>query len=133
MERPARKLSDLEIELKSCDWILEKVRTNEAYAQNLYAALCNNEFVKNEVVPILKEDTWYCSWRYAGEIVADLRGEGDYLDYYCSGITNATYDTVQDAKIFHMKLYMPEGQITEEIRTDLFKLGWLIYSENGSA
>lgn len=126
----AYKLFDLEVELMSCDWILEKVRTNEAYAQNLYAALCNNEFVKNEVMPILKEDTWSCSWRYAGQLIAEIREEGDYLDYYCSGITNATYDTVQDAKIFHMKLYMPEGQITDEIRADLLKLGWVVYHEH---
>lgn len=129
----AYKLFDLEVELMSCDWILEKVRTNEAYAQNLYAALCNNEFVKNEVMPILKEDTWSCSWRYAGQLIAEIREEGDYLDYYCSGITNATYDTVQDAKIFHMKLYMPEGQITDEIRTDLLKLGWIVYHGDSTA
>ena len=129
----AYKLFDLEVELMSCDWILEKVRTNEVYAQNLYAALCNNEFVKNEVMPILKEDTWSCSWRYAGQLIAEIREEGDYLDYYCSGITNATYDTVQDAKIFHMKLYMPEGQITDEIRTDLLKLGWIVYHGDSTA
>ena len=129
----AYKLFDLEVELMSCDVILEKVRTNEAYAQNLYAALCNNEFVKNEVMPILKEDTWSCSWRYAGQLIAEIREEGDYLDYYCSGITNATYDTVQDAKIFHMKLYMPEGQITDEIRTDLLKLGWIVYHGDSTA
>ena len=129
----AYKLFDLEVEIMSCDWMLEKVRTNEAYAQNLYAALCNNEFVKNEVMPILKEDTWSCSWRYAGQLIAEIREEGDYLDYYCSGVTNATYDTVQDAKIFHMKLYMPEGQITDEIRADLLKLGWVVYHGDSTA
>mgnify|MGYP003705677079 CR=1 FL=1 len=29
------------------DWILEKVRESDVYAQHLYAAMCNNEFQKN--------------------------------------------------------------------------------------
>ncbi|NDI21048.1 MAG: hypothetical protein EBY85_07125 [Burkholderiaceae bacterium] len=61
--------------LLTTPWILEKVRNNDAYAQNLYAAMCNNSFIRLEVVPILTEKEWSCSWRYAGGVVADIRCE----------------------------------------------------------
>lgn len=131
MELPASKPYNLELELVSCDWITDKVRSNDSYAQNLYAALCNNQFVKNEVIAILKEEAWSCTWRYAGGIISDIKGHGDYLDYYCSGIGNVTYDTVEDEAAFRKKQYVPEGEITDEVRADLFKLGWLVITDNG--
>jgi len=63
---PEWQKNNLEYDLRSTDWILEKVRADETYSQNLYAALCNNEFQKLDVIPILKEEKWSCSWRYAG-------------------------------------------------------------------
>ena len=130
MEPKASKLYDFELELLGADWIVEKVKTNESYAQHLYAALCNNQFIKNEVITILREDVWSCTWRYAGGIIADIKGHGDYLDYYCSGIGNVTYDTVEDEAAFRKKQYVPEGQVTEEVKKDLFKLGWIIIDSN---
>jgi hypothetical protein len=91
--------------------------------------MCNNEFVKNDVWPILEDKRWGCSWRYAGGLVADLREEGDYLDWYCSGIQGVTYDTVKDEKIFREKQYVAEGAVTDEIREDLLKLGWIIIND----
>lgn len=129
MEPRAHKHYNLELELQSCDWIVQKIKTNESYAQNLYAALCNNQFIKNEVITILKEETWSCTWRYAGGIIADIKGYGDYLDYYCSGIGNVTYDTVEDEAAFRKKQYVPEGEVTDEIQNDLFKLGWIVLLE----
>lgn len=126
MEPQAHKHFNLELELKSNDWIIEKVKNNENYAQNLYAALCNNQFIKNEVISILKEEQWSCTWRYAGGIIADIKGYGDYLDYYCSGIGNVSNDTKADELAFITKQYVPEGEITDEIKNDLFKLGWTI-------
>ena len=58
-------------------------------------------------------EPWSCSWRYAGGILAELRFEGDYMDWYCSGIG---YD--------HDSGYVSEGIVTEEIRNDLAQLGW---------
>jgi hypothetical protein len=126
MEQTAHKLFNLELELQSCNWIVEKIKTNESYAQNLYAALCNNQFIKNEVITILKEEAWSCTWRYAGGIIADIKGYGDYLDYYCTGIGNGNYDSKADELAYRTKQYVPEGEITDEIRNDLFKLGWII-------
>jgi hypothetical protein len=89
------------------------------YAQNLYAALCNNEFVKNDVWPLLKGDTWGCSWRYAGGIIADIREEGDYIDWYCSGTTREELNGVGGD-------YVREGEVTDQIRQDLKSIGWIV-------
>lgn len=129
MEQMAYKRYNLELDLTSTDWIIEKIKNNESYAQNLYAALCNNQFIKNEVITILKEEAWSCTWRYAGGIIADIKGYGDYLDYYCSGIGNVSYDNKADELAFRSRQYVPEGEITDEIRNDLFKLGWIVVDE----
>jgi hypothetical protein len=129
MEPTESRHFDLEYEMMNSVWFRNKVRESESYAQNLYAAMCNNEFVKNDVWPILEDKRWGCSWRYAGGLVADLREEGDYLDWYCSGIQGVTYDTVKDEKIFREKQYVAEGAVTDEIREDLLKLGWIIIND----
>lgn len=122
---PISRVDNMEWDLVTTDWILEKVRANKAYAQNLYAAMCNNGFIKLDVIPILTEKEWSCSWRYAGGIVADMRQEGDYIDWYCSGIRDVSYDE-EENKHWDGRGYVPEGRITKEIREDLQKLGWAI-------
>jgi len=112
---------DMEWCLRSTDWICEKARASDAYAQNLYAAMCNMQFQKLEVMPILKEELWSCSWRSAGGIVANMRQQGDYIDWYCSGIG----DGLGNGDAEGVKGYVPEGVVTEEIREDLYKLGWI--------
>ena len=125
--------NNLEYDLRSTNWILEKVRTNNTYAQNLYAALCNNEFQELDVFPILANKTWSCSWRYAGGIIADMQEKGDYIDWYCSGIrsevTDQAYmDLTQEEKAHYdtVRDYVGEGMVTEEIESDLKKLGWQV-------
>ena len=120
--------NNLEYDLRSTEWILEKVRNSDTYAQNLYASMCNNDFIRNEVWPILKEDTWSCSWRHAGGIIADMREEGDYIDWYCSGIGSGLGNGDEDG----FKNYVGESVVTDEIRADLFKLGWLVREHNES-
>lgn len=89
---------NLEKDLHKSDEVEEKIKNIE-YAKNLYAALCNNVFVKNDT-------EWSCTWRYAGSIVAKLRWKNeDYLDFYCSG---------------------NEGSITPEVQQDLENLGWTV-------
>ncbi len=124
---PKWRENNLEYDLRSTDWILEKVRANTSYAQNLYAAMCNTRFLKMDIIPILKEDYWTCSWRYAGGIIADMRQEGDYIDWYCSGIASGdepeVYEPGQDLERKH---YVGEGTVTDEIRNDLKRLGWTV-------
>lgn len=115
---PESSKNNLEWDLVTTDWILEKARSSESYSQNIYAALCNNEFIKLDVVPILTGQRWGCSWRYAGGIVADMRQSGDYIDWYCSGIFDQTGNDRRSG-------FVPEGMITDEIREDFLRLGWI--------
>jgi hypothetical protein len=100
--------ANLEHDLIKSDYITDKCSNSTSYSQNLYAAMCNHLFYKNE-------EEWSCSWRCAGGIVADIRNVGeDYLDFYCSGIGS------------HNDGYVGESVITDEIRSDLLELGWAI-------
>jgi hypothetical protein len=132
MVNPEWQKDNLEYDLRSTEWILEKVRSNDAYAQNLYAAMCNNEFTKREMWPILKEQKWSCSWRHAGGIIADMQQKGDYIDWYCSGMggLNQEYDAKETNAQWQTRTgYVSESRVTEEIKDDLFKLGWLVVPE----
>jgi hypothetical protein len=123
------RVNNMEYDLLSTEWILTKVRSSEGYAQNLYASMCNNDFQKLDVVPILKNQTWSASWRAAGGIVADMRQQGDYIDWYCSGIggQNLEYEGIESEEKWKKRTgYVPEGFVTDEIRTDLQKLGWVL-------
>ncbi len=110
-------INNLEYDLRSTEWIVKKVQASNKYAQQIYAALCNNDFQKLDVIPILTNAVWSCSWRYAGGIVADMRGEGDYIDWYSSGAGGA-YDELPGP--------VTEGTITSEVKDDLRKLGWVV-------
>lgn len=114
---PNSRVDNLEYDLLTTDWILEKARNSECYAQNLYAAMCNTTFVKNDVWPRLQDKRCSYSWRYAGGIIADMLQEGDYIDWYCSGIGDK-------------KGFVGEGYVTDEIRSDLLKLGWLVIDDD---
>lgn len=118
---PKWQENNLEYDLRTSEYIRNKCLNSEPYAQNLYAALCNNEFRKNDVIPILKEETWGCSWRYAGGIIADILERGDYMDWYCSGIRGEESTDTE---------YVTESVVTDEIRNDLLQLNWLVIVDN---
>ena len=126
---PAWQKYNLEYDLRITEWILEKVRASDNYAQNLYAAMCNMEFQKIEPWPILKNERWSCSWRHAGGIIADMQEKGDYINWYCSGIGSQDSGYGLDNKVPDLeedgRTYVPEGVVTEEIDCDLRKLGWM--------
>jgi hypothetical protein len=129
----------LERDMKDAVWFVAKVRASESYSQNLYAALCNNAFQKLDVIPILKDEVWSCTWRSAGGIVADIRCEGTYMDWYCSGIHDTgLYNEdgltmeMSDEQLANMAMlakYVPESIITEEIRADFEQLGWVVVED----
>ena len=129
----------LERDLCASEFIVEKVNGDKTYAQHLYAAMCNNDFTKNEIWPILQQEVWSCSWRYSGGIIAAIRGEGDYMDWYCSGAAGEEITPEEDVKYLEedeIRTYLTrksnvlEGVITEEIRTDLLRLGWIVVTDN---
>jgi hypothetical protein len=135
---PEWRKNNLEYDLRSTEWIIEKTKSDKAYAQHLYAAMCNNDFQRNDVWPILTGKTWSCSWRHAGAIVADMREQGDYMDWYCTGIQSdepidevfQNMDDHQRQEFFETKSYIGESIVTEEIREDLLKLGWIVIEGN---
>jgi hypothetical protein len=132
---PEWQKDNMEYDLRSTQWIIDKVKGDEVYAQHLYAAMCNNDFTKNDVWPILTEKRWSCSWRSAGGIIADMQEKGDYIDWYCSGIRDAkildddefrALTKEQQESYIQGKKFVPEGCVTDEIREDLLKLGWIV-------
>jgi hypothetical protein len=122
LKNPAWQKSNMEYDLRSSKEMCDKVKDSDAYAQNLYAAMCNMEWRKRDLWPEMKEENWGCSWRHAGGIIADMREEGDYIDWYCSGIGND--DTGYGLDHRRANGYVPEGVVTEEIELDLNRLGW---------
>ena len=70
---------NLERDLNASERIRAMVRS-DLFATLLYGALCNTTWrhVGTDV-------DWSCSWRLSGDIVAMLRAEGSYMDWYCSG------------------------------------------------
>jgi hypothetical protein len=78
-----------------------RIRTlvrSDLFAALLYGALCNTQWKHTA-----SGAEWSCSWRCAGGIVAALRGEGDYLDWYCS---------------------TGEGLVDEQVLAEILELGW---------
>ena len=131
-------MRDLVQDIYRDDDILNKIRTREDYAQNLYAAWCNMQWCPKELWPAIRQDPdkdlWSASWRGAGGIIADFRREGDYMDWYCSGMGGlATYDEAECDAYMATKKYVSEGTITDEIATDLDRLGWfpVPYDDDG--
>lgn len=110
-----RKIFNLEFDIKNTDWLINKIRYQEIYAQNLYAALCNNEYVPKDVWGILTNIHWDCSWRYAAHIVADIREREDYTALYCSG-----------SKGKDLFGFVEESYVTEEVETDFNNIGWIL-------
>lgn len=106
---------NLEFDLKTSQEIKVKCKSSYRYSQALYAALCNNSWCPNNTLSILKNEEWYCTWRMAGAIVAEIADDGhDYLNFYCSGSLDGEF--------------VPEGTVTDEIREDLRELGWVVLS-----
>jgi hypothetical protein len=112
-----RRVFNLERDLRSTDWIITKVRGQEVYAQNLYAALCNNAYAPKDVWGILSNITWDCSWRYAATLISDIREDESYIDWYCSGTGFQGTDFTG---------FVEESYVTEEIESDINNIGWLI-------
>lgn len=108
-----RKLN-LEWDLRTSDVMCARVK-NDEYAKKLYSALCNTDWLPIAVIPLLRQhpdkDMWGCSWRSAGGIVANMREQGDYMDWYCAG---------------------QEGHIDPEIAADLKQLGWQGINSEGT-
>ena len=112
-----RRVFNLERDIRSTDWVLNKIRKQEIYAQNLYAALCNNKYQPKDVWGILTNINWECSWRQSADLIAEIRQSEDYLTWYCSGSGFVGTDFAG---------FVEESFVTEEVLDDLDKIGWLV-------
>ena len=127
IHNPDWQRNNMEYDLRSSKELCDKVKQSDNYAQNLYAAMCNMEWRKRDLLPEMKEENWSRSWRSAGGIIADMREQGDYIDWYCSGIGNEELGNGLTGVIPDVtdgRNYVPEGVVTEEIELDLNRLGW---------
>jgi hypothetical protein len=97
--------------------VIRKVQRERIYAQNLYAALCNNEYAPKDTWALLKNLRWNCTWYDAATIIAELRQE-DRSQWYRSGPRFREYAEQIG--------YVDEGYITEQIQYDLDNLGWIL-------
>jgi hypothetical protein len=116
----ARQVFNLERDIRGTEWVLRKVRDQEIYAQNLYAALCNNNFAPKDMWAILKNLTWNCTWRYAADMVADIRDDNSYINWYCSGTGFKGIDFAG---------FVEESYVTDEIISDFDSIGWLLVTQ----
>ena len=95
---PRDEFEALEITLRT---LSELVRADDAFAHDLYGALCNMRWRLRDS----GRDPVSMSWRHAGGVVSYLACKGGcYLDYYCSG---------------------NEGTVPARIRDALGALGWI--------
>lgn len=96
-------MHNLERDLMNSDVVRTLVQSDPSFARELYAALCNTQFIHTSMhVP--DEEYWSCSWRYAGDLVSAIAAAGgDYMDYYCGG---------------------NEGDMSPRVAVLLSELGW---------
>ena len=135
---PKWQKHNMEYDLRSSKELCDKVKESDNYAQNLYAAMCNMDWQSRDFWQELKGQTWSCSWRHAGGIIADMQEKGDYIDWYCSGIGDTTpmeqteWDMLTlEQQTFHKEsqAHVGECTVTDEIREDLARLGWTVISD----
>lgn len=76
----------------------DRIRSDDSMASAMWSALANMDW-KHE-----SGDTAGYSFRAAGDLIAAIRGEGNYMDWYCSG---------------------PYATVNEEIETRMKTEGWI--------
>lgn len=69
----------------------DRIRGDDKVASDVWCALANVEWKHK------KGDTAAYSFRAAGDLVAAIRGNGTYMDWYCSGDWARVTQEIQDA------------------------------------
>lgn len=95
--RPVHDFDDFEVTIQRI--FGERMKQDDALCHEIWSALANVDWHRPE-----SNDSASYSLRAVGDLVAAIRGSGDYLDWYC----NSDYPS-----------------ITDEIRRSLKKAGWI--------
>ena len=74
-----------------------KIKMEDEFCQNAWSAIANKIWKNTDGAEFA------ASFRYAGGVIAGIRGEGSYMDWYCSG---------------------PYATVTNEIESAMKELGW---------
>lgn len=82
----------------------ERLRSDESACVAMWSALANMEW-RHE-----NGDTASYSFRAAGDLIAAIRGQGDYMDWYCSGSDGVVSGEIEAA-------LASEGWRPEELST----------------
>jgi hypothetical protein len=88
-------MRDFETDLE--DLFGEKIKSDEEFCKNVWSALSNKIWTNADGAE------FSCTFRYAGGLIADIRGSGGYMDWYCSA---------------------PYATVTKEIESGMGGLGW---------
>jgi hypothetical protein len=103
--------------------ICKRIGRDEVFAQHVYAALCNQQFIRVEELTTGADPIKVSySWRKAAEIIALIRNEfynktenpdviETYVHWYCSGM-----GCLEGA--------VEEGVVTDEVRDTFRNMGW---------
>lgn len=111
--------NNLEYDLRTSKSLCWKVRENECYAGALYQVLCQYEFVKkNNVIDIIKNVHLTYSARHAAKIVTNMRGTGEYTDFY---------PAIRQPQIH---VAMANLHSYTEAREDIENLGWHVVEDS---
>ncbi len=69
----------------------DRIRSDDDICRGMWSALANQPWHHDD------GDTAAYSFRAAGDLIAAVRGSGDYMDWYCSGPYAAVSDEIKEA------------------------------------
>lgn len=104
----------LEQNIKNTKWLVQKIKKNQFYAQNLYAALCYHTFVKANAYDILCANHVTINSLAAAQLMIEFYPETIELDWIPTNVYKIAAGFVRP------------GYITSEVAQDLNQLGWKV-------